>query len=162
MLCLFTNNFKGGYMPKTKKIISCLVLVFFMLTAVSYGEEAKSAVPAYLLSIFLGYGTGHFYLGDDSASFFLITELCSTGVMLAGVILMFALVNPFDPYASLSAATAGYVVVGVGALAMGVFHIWEIIDVFGAVDEAKKRGAVASQSLSVKISPTGFGLNYSF
>jgi len=149
-------------MLKTKKIIGCLVLVFFILTAVSYGEEAKSAVPAYLLSIFLGFGTGHFYLGDDSASFFLISELCSTGVVVVGIALMFALVNPFDPFASLSAATAAYVVAGVGALALSVFHIWEIIDVFGAVDEAKKRGAVASQSLGVKISPTGFGLNYSF
>lgn len=149
-------------MQKAKKLIACTVLIFFMLATATYAEEAKSPVPAYLLSFLLGFGTGHFYLGDDSASLFLIGELCGTGLIIASLFIALSGFDLFgsDPHSFES--TIAQVVAGIGILTLTIFRIWEIIDIFGAVDDAKKRGTAASNNVSIKLSPTSFSLNYSF
>ena len=51
-------------MKKTLKIMIIVMVLLAVLSTSVFAESAKKdAMPAYLLSIFLGFGTGHFYLG---------------------------------------------------------------------------------------------------
>ncbi len=149
-------------MRRKTKIIACILLIFLLFSMSAYADSKKSAVPGYLLGILLGFGSGHFYFGDPSASLFLITEIAGTATIIAGGIVMLAMVNPLDPYSALSAATTGYIIMGIGALALEIFHVIEIIDIFRAASAAKKAGRVAENSLDLEIQPTGFSVRYRF
>ena len=75
---------------------------------------------------------------------------------------MLAMVNPLDPYSTLTATTTGYIIMGIGALALEIFHVIEIIDIFRAASAAKKAGKVAENCLDLQIQPTGFSVRYRF
>ncbi|HTP58863.1 MAG TPA: hypothetical protein VMM82_08095 [Spirochaetia bacterium] len=104
-------------------------------------SEPKPAWPAYLFSIFLGFGTGQYWAGQNG-NLFLVGDASCIGVMGIGAVL------------GSSGASAGYLMIGASAIAFSVFRIWELIDVFGAVDRAKKAGQVAQLEPVIKVDPS--------
>ncbi len=144
-------------MQKTTKLIACVLLIMLVVATASYAE-AKSVVPGYLLGILLGYGTGHFYLGDSAASLFLLTELGGTALVIGGSALYFATALSLD----LAGAYTGLILIAAGAVVLEVFHIIEIIDIFRAADQAKRAGKVSENTLDLAITPTGFNVRYNF
>jgi hypothetical protein len=101
-------------------------------------------IQVYLLTFLLGFGSGHFYLGDGGAVTFLVTDLVSIGIMVGGAVYMMssALSVTSGSTEGLSGALTGYLIVGGGALIYSIARVWEIVDVFFAADKAKTAGTV--------------------
>ena len=160
-------------MSRAIKVITVLLLLF-VIGGNAFAADAapKSAVPAYLLSILLGYGSGHYYLGDNGTGF-LIGDLAGTaGVVVGGVLAVSAAatVASATSYSDIEAAAAtltiGYVVVAAGSLITSVSRIWEVVDIFGKVDKAKADGRVAEITVTpvIEMTPTSFetGISISY
>lgn len=59
-----------------------------MLASTAGVQEAKkSEIAPYLLWWFVGFGTGHFYLGDDAAIKFLTLNAVTFAAALTGLVL---------------------------------------------------------------------------
>ncbi len=126
-------------------------LVLFLLVAVGAGTAfaqasppPREAWPAYGLSIFVGFGTGHYYLGANGTPF-LIGDVAGLGLVGGGYIYMLSSIlgaasNPysFDP----ATAYVGYGIVGLGVLVFVVSRVWEVVDVFGVVERLRGEGKV--------------------
>ncbi len=130
-------------MPRAFRLVLVIFLALFAAGVVSAqgAPGPKPAWPAYLFSIFLGFGTGQYWVGGNGNPF-LIGDLSCVGIAAIGAGL--ALGSPAPSSSGLSGASAGYLMIGVGAIAFSVFRIWELIDVFGAVDDARSAGKVAA------------------
>jgi hypothetical protein len=85
------------HLAKTLAVI--LVLLLVAATSSLAQEPTKDAMPAYLLSIFLGFGTGHFYLQDKAAITFLLLDIGAYGVIIAGGVIALVAVYSPDIYA---------------------------------------------------------------
>ena len=120
----------------------------------AHGSEAqgspgtKPAWPAYVFSIFLGFGTGQYWVGGNG-NLFLVADLSCVGLMAAGAVTAFS---------ASSSMTVGYLMIGASAMAFSAFRIWELIDVFGAVEDSRKEGKVAQMEPVLSVSPTSLGL----
>jgi len=64
------------------------------------------------------------------------------GVAAIGAAL--AVGSPAPTSSGLSGGSLGYLMIGAGTIALSVFRIWELINVFGAVDDARRAGKVAA------------------
>jgi len=130
-------------MPRAFRLV--LVISFALFAAdVVFAQDAletKPAWPAYLFSIFLGFGTGQYWVGGNGNPF-LIGEVSCVGVAAIGAAL--ALGSPAPTSSGLSGGSLGYLMIGAGTIALSVFRIWELINVFGAVDDARRAGKVAA------------------
>ncbi len=150
-----------------KVVMISLLILLAAGTLFAQDAGPKAAFPAYALSILLGFGTGHYYVGANGTPF-LIGDLVGVGGMAAGGIiavasLFSAATNPTYTGAAnaISGAAIGYGVLGVGAAVYLVSRVWEDISIFGAVDAAKKAGKVAEVVPVVNIQPTSFELGLS-
>lgn len=147
-------------MKKAFKImIIVMVLLAIMSTSVFAQSAKKDAMPAYLLSIFLGFGTGHFYLGSSNAFTFLLLDGGFLAVEIIGSSLMLASAQSAvnDIYtngtASTSGITLGYAMVLAGALGYLGVRIWEIVDIFGQVDKMRAKGKIAQLLPKIEVDP---------
>ena len=124
--------------------------------------QAKSAVPAYALSILLGFGSGHSYAGSPKSTTFLIGDLASVGVAAVGGVMIVSAAKSGATTTDVSSGTkalgnalSGALVMGLGGLSFSVFRIWEIIDIFGTVETQKKANVLASLNPSIGIGSDG-------
>jgi len=157
-----------------KRLLSVLALALLLVPASTFAQSKKSEVPAYLLSVLLGFGTGHMYAESPKAGTFLWSEVGSIAVMTGGVIYSTvstaSAVNSANSgsLTSVSDATTGamtgLLITSVGSIAFGVFRIWEIVDIFGTVDQQKKAGILASAQPEISVQPKGvsFTLGYHY
>lgn len=137
-------------MSHAGKLVVMVLAVMLTAGAVSAqsAPEPKPSWPAYVFSIFVGFGTGQYWAGGNG-NLFLIADLSCVGVMTAGAVAAASSTPP---------GTVGYVMIGVSAIAFSAFRIWELLDVFGAVEEARKAGKVAAVDPVLGISPTSLEL----
>ena len=134
----------GVQMLRAFRLVLVISLALFAAGVVFAQDapETKPAWPAYLFSIFLGLGTGQYWVGGNG-NLFLIGEVSCVGFALIGTAL--ALGSPAPTSSSgLSGGSLGYLMIGAGAIVLSIFRIWELINVFGAVDDARRTGKVAA------------------
>ena len=147
-------------MKKGTRILTILLL-FVFIGGIGYTQNSatKQEWPAYFLSILIGFGTGHFYLGDENGKYFLIGGLTGTGLLIGGLVyLRFSDTRPEDRFETMMLLTLG------GVSVFLIARVWEIIDIFFAVDRARKKGEIAQFEPYIDVSPTrtGFGISFKF
>ena len=129
--------------------------------ALALGPE-RDPTPALLLTILLGFGTGHFFLQDGAGLRFLLLEGGAFTVSVIGMGLMMASRYSMDYYAG--EFPPDFLVglgLGVfGALAFSGFRIWEIVDLLATVNEQRAAGRLTIRpavglGLSGKAQPVG-------
>jgi hypothetical protein len=135
-----------------------LVLLLAAATASLAQETKKDSTPAYLFSILLGFGTGHFYLQDKAAVKFLLLDLGSLAASMVGIGLMtYSLIQlETEPY-SLEFPTGYLFGIGLGVLGSlfySGFRIWEVVDVIKTVNEQQAAGKVTLMP-SMRLEPGG-------
>ena len=129
-------------MSRLKRVVSLMLLVFFAAGSLSaQAVQPKSSAPAYILTLLLGFGTGQYYVGENGNPF-LIGELVGYAAVLGGV-LIDASANPGGYTFGYAYDYTGVYIAAAGVVELLVFRIWEIVDVFGAVDRARAAGRVA-------------------
>jgi hypothetical protein len=143
------------HLAKTLAVI--LVLLLVAATSSLAQEPTKDAMPAYLLSIFLGFGTGHFYLQDKAAITFLLLDIGAYGVIIAGGVIALVAVYSPDIYAYSTEeiwdrAMTGLWMMLIGSLAYLGIRVWEIVDVISTVNEMRASGKVAVRP-AVELTP---------
>ena len=149
-----------------------LLIVLLLVTATGgvfaqAAESPRTAWPAYGLSIFLGFGTGHYYLGE-SGTMFLIGDAGGIAIMVGGYVYMYSAlmssVTSGSTSSSVSAITTGYAVVGVGAVIYLVSRVWEIVDIFGTTDRLRRDGKVVGLRPVIDARPdaVSFVLSYQY
>ena len=89
------------------------------------------------LSIFVGFGVGHFYYDVSGGVAFLIADLVSIGAIIAGGVLIVDSAQVADE----SLSTPGFVLAGGGAAVLMGARIWEIADI--AIEVGRRRNKVA-------------------
>jgi hypothetical protein len=142
-----------------------VVLLVAAATAAGAQEEKKDPMPAYLFSILLGFGTGHFYLHDGGALRFLLLEggaLVVTGIGIGLALAAVFTMNPSSPEYSSSHA-AGTSIGVFGFLAFTGFRYWEIVDLILTVKRMRSAGKVAMRpavQLSQGRTQLGVALSY--
>ena len=122
------------------RAILILAAVACLVAAPCSAQQAqKSAVGAYVLSIFVGFGSGHFYVGSPRAPVFLGVELGAVGAVVVGG------VHIGTSMLSLNVGTAvlGYSLIVAGSAVLPVARIVEIISTIGEVDRKRQEGTVA-------------------
>jgi hypothetical protein len=115
-------------------------------------DKPKSAAPAFFLSVFVGFGTGQYYCGTNGTPFLLLDILGLT-MTFVGVPAAISSQNFSD---------AAYFLV-VGPFTFLFSRIWQIFDVFWAIDEARRAGRVAKvvPAIAVDVRRTSFDLGVS-
>jgi hypothetical protein len=157
-------------MKHPAKILAVVLVLLLVAATSSLAQEVKKdAVPAYLLTIFLGFGTGHFYLQDKAATTFLLLEIGAYGVMIGGAVLALTSVYSLDPYSDPyitgfpTEFMVGLVMTLVGSVAYLGIHIWELVDLIKTVNEMRAAGKVTMRP-SIKLTPgnalVGVALSY--
>lgn len=138
-------------MSRFLKVVAIALLVLLAANSVFAQEQPKAAWPAYLLSIFLGYGLGHYYCGENGTPFLIVDAVTATCMVVMG--------SGFSSSSSLS-------ILGFGSAIIMVSRIYEMIDIFGAVLRAKKAGRVAEVipviDVDIKRASFGFGVSLRF
>ena len=154
------------------KVFICVLLLIAVVASMGFAE-GKSAIPAYLLSFFVGFGTGHLYSQVTWVPW-LVADAVAVGVMAIGGIMVFvsatsALNSAVTGDVSgtsggLGAALIWYVVAGLGGTAYGIIRLIEFINIFKVVKQQKEAGVIASWSPTFEVLPTGIaaGLKYSY
>ena len=120
--------------------------------------EVKPAWPAYLFSILLGFGTGPYWVGGNG-NLFLVSDLSCVGFVAIGSVIVYGC-DGLSSRSTLSGEAAGYLVIGAAAITYSIFRIWELLEVFNAVDKAKKAGLVADFNPIVTVNPTSLELDF--
>jgi hypothetical protein len=155
-------------MSRFLKIVSLSLLILLAAGALfAQGTQPKQAWPAYAFSILLGFGTGQYYVGANGTPF-LIGDLVGVGGVVVGeVVILSSVASALSNPTSSSVASGGAgVIVGYGLIVVGgivylVSHVWEIIDIFPAVDKARKAGKVVEVVPVVDVRRTSFELGVS-
>jgi hypothetical protein len=142
--------------------ITALALVLFTVASSAFAQEPgpKSSFPAYLFTLFLGFGTGHYYLGANGTPF-LLGDVAGVGLATAGLVI--AGVNAAGgAYAvdgvmtdGFRGALIGFGVAGAGCIVLAISRVCEIVDIFAKVDQARAEGRVASVTMEPAFSVTG-------
>ncbi len=151
-----------------KVLVVVLLVLFCAGSLFADGGAAKPGWPAYFFSIFLGFGTGHFYLGEDGTGF-LLGDLAG----LAGVVgsVAYMLVATYSLYGDFSLPSVsalqstyltGFAIMGAGLVVTLVSRIWEIVDVIAAVNRLTEEGRVASLSPTLDVRPGSVSLGLSY
>jgi hypothetical protein len=148
-----------------------VVLLLLLLAVASSGAfaQAKDPLPAYLLSIFLGFGTGHFYMHDHAAVKFLILDASAlvviiTGAIIEGVSAASWLASSDWVSGKFPAGVyIGYGLVVVGSLAITGFRVWQVIDIFRVAKGKGKVSMLPTLDLTPQNEPSyGLTLSYSY
>jgi hypothetical protein len=145
--------------------IVTFALLAFLAAGAAFAQEAqdaqpKAAWPAYAYSLLLGFGSGQYYLGTNGTPF-LIGDLIGVGAWIGGGIFALSARSTTDAQAAISSTVTGSVFIIVGSLVYLVSHVWEIIDVFRAVDSAQRAGRVVEIVPVVDVRTTAWELGVS-
>lgn len=139
-----------------KKSILVVIGIAMIFTSQTFAQDSRprASWPGYALGILLGFGTGHYYFGENGTPF-LVGEVVGFGGIVVGLVKLnnASLSSPtmtvgdalHSPEVSLALA---------GALVFWVSRIWEIADLFGAADRAKRAGRVADLCPVVNVQRT--------
>ena len=138
-------------------VMLCIILTAGVLFAQS-ATDAKPAWPAYFFSIFLGFGTGQYWVGSN-ANLFLVGDLSCVGVIAIGAVIVYGS-SGSSSRPALTGAGLGYLMIGVSAIVYSAFRLWELLDVFNAVDKAKQAGSVTEFYPVVTVNPTSIELGF--
>ena len=148
-----------------KRIFASLLLALLLVPASTFAESQKSTIPAYLLSILLGFGTGHMYAESPKSGIFLWSEIGSLAAVAGGgiysTVSAASAINSANSgslsgtTSAASGAMTGLLITSVGSIAYGVFRIWEVVDIFGTVDQQRKAGILASAQPELSVQPKG-------
>jgi hypothetical protein len=138
-------------------VMLCIILFADALFAQS-PTDVRPAWPASLFSIFLGFGTGQYWVGSNG-NLFLVGDLSCVGVIAIGAVIVYGSSRSSSSPA-LSGAGAGYLMIGVSAIAYSAFRLWELLDVFNAVDTARRAGSVTEFYPVVAVNPTSIELGF--
>jgi len=138
-------------MPRPLKVVALLLLAFLAGGSLSAEEQPKAAAPAYLLSAFVGFGTGQYYCGANGIGF-LVVDIVGVGVVVYGL--------GSASGSTFSQGLQGAAFIELGGLVLLVSRIGQIINVFGAVERAKREGRLADvvPVINVDIRRTSFEL----
>jgi hypothetical protein len=134
-----------------KRLSRVLGLVLVLLLAAAAAglaqDSGKDESMAYVFSILLGFGTGHFYVQDEAAVKFLLLDAGSLVMSIAGAGVAVASLYAADPYSVEvpSGVLLGLTLAVVGSLAYSGFRIWEVVDIFGTVNELRAAGKISLQ-----------------
>ncbi len=154
------------------KVFICVLLLIAVVASMGFAE-GKSAIPAYLLSFFVGFGTGHRYAQANWVPW-LVADLVTTATFVIGMgmvavsaakALSSAVTGDVSSTSSsMGAALVWYVVAGMGGLAKGIVWIIEFVNIFKVVKQQREAGVIASWSPTFEVLPTGIaaGLKYSY
>ena len=136
------------------KVVTLAFLVFFAASSLFAHTQPKAALPALLLSVFVGFGSGQYYCGTDGTKFVLY-DVGGLGMTALGAIMLAS--NDLDQ----SFTGISFLLAGAGTFL--VSRIWQIFDVFWAVDEARKAGRIAEvvPVVDVDIQRASFELGFS-
>ncbi len=145
-------------MKKSKILIVAIVLLALISTSLSAQEVKKSAMPAYLLSIFVGFGTGHFYIGSDKAIIFLLLDAAAIAVEIGGGVYMMTAALDADVSRTL---TGSYIMYG-GLAAVLIVKVVEIINIMGEVDKKRAEGVVAKIEPRIAVQPESVAVSLSY
>jgi hypothetical protein len=143
------------------RIVTFALLAFLAAGVVSAQDaQPKAAWPAYAYSLLLGFGSGQYYLGANGTPF-LVGDLIGVGAWIGGGIFALSARSTTDAQAAISSTVTGSVFIIVGSLVYLVSHVWEIIDVFHAVDSAQRAGRVVEIVPVVDVRRTAWELGVS-
>jgi TM2 domain-containing membrane protein YozV len=153
-------------MANPARVLVVVILVLAVgAVALSAQQPKKDAAPAYLFSWLLGFGSGHFYLNDPGAVRFLVLDILSYGATIGGYVVMYSAL--YDPYADFDAAMSriyigGGIAIG-GAILLAAARIWEIIDIFRAVNEQRAAGQVVMRpAVEIRRDDVSVALSFSY
>jgi hypothetical protein len=135
-----------------KKII-CVIVLLTLFTTFIY-SQTKTDLVAYLLTGFVGFGSGHWYIGAENFKTHLIVDVATItgGAILLGIALAVEPDLPSvyevmdDEWSSatfLSRSYAADIMSMAAYLSFAVYSGWriyEVIDIFAKVEEARTRG----------------------
>lgn len=148
-------------MSRLFKIVTLAFLIFLAAGALfAQDAQPKAAGPAYALSILLGFGTGQYYLGTNGTPF-LVGDLIGVGAWIGGGLFALSARGATDTQAAVPLTVTGFAFVLAGSLVYLVSHVWEIIDVFAAVERAQKAGTVVEMVPVVDVRRTSWELGVS-
>ena len=102
--------------------------------AVETRAQPRAAWPAYLLSIFIGFGTGHLYCGDGAGVLFLVGDVAGLALLLSGT--QQSVSTPYGGQSSGDTLLFGLSI-------WLVSRIWEISDIGRAADRMRWAGRFA-------------------
>jgi hypothetical protein len=154
-------------MSRFLRIVTMALLILLAGGALFAQGSAKASWPAYPLAIIVGYGTGQYYVGANGTPF-LIADVVGDAALYGGLI--YAVVSAASVIGNQSMSGAanattgvlvGYGIAGVGSVVLLVSRIWQIVDVFGAVDKARADGKVVEVVPVVDVRRTSFELGVS-
>jgi hypothetical protein len=121
------------------RIVVVLLLGVMLVAALPAEDQAspRPMAPAVLLSIFLGFGSGQYYLGE-SGVLFTVGDVAGIGLVAGGVAYVLVAwadtahyTTKLTSYGSESypETTAGYVMLGGGIVVYAVSRVWQLINV---------------------------------
>jgi hypothetical protein len=148
-------------MKKCLRTVAISVVLIALFSTSLFAEEQevkKSETGAYLLTIFLGFGAGHYYIQSDHATRFLVLQLLPTAVAIGGGVYMGMAVANLDLQ---GVVTGSIILYGGLAVFLGV-HIWQIVDVIIEVDKKRAEGKIARLEPRIEIQPTGVAVSLSY
>ena len=146
-------------MKKGIKILFIATAIFVLVTSSLTAQEVKkSSVPAYLLSIFIGFGTGHFYAGSSAATTFLLLDIGTTALTVAGAVYMINATANLDISGIATGTLMMYAGVGISA----VIGIIEIISVITEVDKKRSEGLIARFEPKIESTADGMAVSVSY
>jgi hypothetical protein len=154
-------------MKRLVRILAVVLVVMLVAATVSMAQEIKKdSTPAYLFTILLGFGTGHFYLQDKAAVQFLLLDAGSLAVTAAGYVVVMSSLYSADPYLTEEWPAEWSIGLGLmlaGSLVYSAVRIWEIVDVIKTVNEMRAAGKVAMRPV-LEIGPgsTQVGVSLSY
>jgi len=137
-----------------KKIVIIILVLMLVASALSAQTVQKSSVGAYLLTIFIGFGTGHFYVGADNAVTFLLLDIGTVAFSALGAGIMVRGASSLDLADMQTGMLMTYGGLGIGA----VVRIIEIVSIIKTVDKKRATGEVAR--LEPNITPTANGVSF--
>ena len=135
------------------RIIVLLVVLLAVVCTDAFAQQ-KDPVPAYLLSILLGFGTGHLYLDDGMARQFLILDAATLAATAVGGLVVVASLFVAIDSESYAGVYAGYGLAAAGAIAFAGSRIWEIVSTINTVDAVAENNKTAIKP-SISATPGG-------
>ncbi len=119
-------------MPRSPRLPALVLLVFLAAGSVVAQEQPRSSATAFLLSTFVGFGSGRYYCGANGIGF-LVAD--SISVVMVGYGLLSG-----SSASSFNGALQGAAFIELGAVVFLISRIAQIVDIFGVIDEGKKAG----------------------
>ena len=145
-------------MRSSNVLVVMLIMLIIITVSLPAQETKKNELPAYLLTILVGYGSGHFYLGANNAASFLLWDVVGLAVEIGGASYVYmSLINP-----DLEGVSTGTLVMYAGVAIIAATRIYEIVNLITTIDRMKTEGKIVSLRPIVKPTANGVSIALSF